>query len=119
MHQRQGEVEPPPHAAGVGTDPPVGRRGEVDPLEELHRARPPDRPREAVEHRLEVQRSRPVMYGSMAASCSATPMLRRTAAASATTSCPATRARPPVGRKSVASMRTVVLLPAPLGPRNP
>ncbi len=59
------------------------------------------------------------MYGSIAASCSATPMLRRTAAASDTTSCPATSARPPVGRSRVASMRTVVLFPAPFGPRNP
>ena len=46
-------------------------------------------------------------------------MARRTAAASLTTSCPATSARPPVGRSSVASMRTVVLFPAPFGPRKP
>src|SRR6266513_3932907 len=32
---------------------------------------------------------------------------------------PATRAVPPLGGRSVASMRSVVVLPAPLGPRNP
>ena len=42
----------------------------------------------------------------------------RTSPASATTSCPATRALPPVGRSSVVSIRTVVVLPAPLGPRK-
>src|SRR6056297_2572766 len=55
----------------------------------------------------------------MAASCRATPMLRRTESASATMSKPATRARPPVGRSRVVSIRTVVDFPAPLGPRKP
>src|SRR6202171_4901983 len=32
---------------------------------------------------------------------------------------PATRAEPPLGGMSVASIRRVVVLPAPLGPRNP
>jgi hypothetical protein len=35
------------------------------------------------------------------------------------TSKPATLARPPVGRRSVTSIRTVVVFPAPLGPRKP
>ena len=61
----------------------------------------------------------PVMSGSMAASCNATPIERRTMSASVTTSYPATLADPPVGRSKVVSMRTVVDLPAPLGPRNP
>ena len=34
-------------------------------------------------------------------------------------SCPATRPVPLVGRDIVVSMRTVVVLPAPLGPRIP
>src|SRR5690606_2586150 len=46
-------------------------------------------------------------------------MLRRTSSRSRTTSCPATRARPPVGLSSVHSMLIVVDLPAPFGPRNP
>ena len=46
-------------------------------------------------------------------------MLRRTPSGSPTRSCPATDARPPVGVNRVASMRTVVLLPAPFGPRKP
>ena len=43
-------------------------------------------------------------------------MARRTSAGSATTSCPATVAEPDVGVSSVVSMRSVVVLPAPLGP---
>ncbi len=46
-------------------------------------------------------------------------MERRTESASRTTSCPATRAVPSVGRNRVVSIRTMVDLPAPLGPRNP
>src|SRR5262245_10301027 len=46
-------------------------------------------------------------------------MLRRTAAASRTTSRPATRAHPASGRSSVVRMRTAVVLPAPFGPRTP
>ena len=42
----------------------------------------------------------------------------RTRAASLTTSWPPTQARPPSGRSSVASIRTVVVLPAPLGPSS-
>ncbi len=55
----------------------------------------------------------------MAASCNATPMLRRTSLAWVATSNPATMALPAVGRSRVVSMRTVVLLPAPFGPRKP
>src|SRR2546422_1769090 len=46
-------------------------------------------------------------------------MLFRTARLSRTTSCPAMRALPRVGRSSVARMWTVVVLPAPFGPRKP
>src|SRR5215831_6271985 len=48
-----------------------------------------------------------------------TPIRRFTATGSATTSIPATRARPPVGRTSVVSMPMVVDLPAPFGPSRP
>ena len=63
--------------------------------------------------------SRPVISGSRAASWSATPIFRLTAPGSFATSKPATSAHPPVGRSSVVSIRTVVVLPAPFGPRNP
>src|SRR5918994_4266322 len=63
--------------------------------------------------------SRPVRNGSSAASWSAAPIVARTFAPSATTSCPATHARPEVGGRSVVSMWTVVDFPAPFGPRNP
>src|ERR1700761_3765359 len=46
-------------------------------------------------------------------------MLRRTASRSGTTSWPADRGGPAVGLASVHSMLIVVVLPAPLGPRNP
>ena len=46
-------------------------------------------------------------------------MWRRTSSRSRTTSWPATRALPEVGRASVQSMLIVVVLPAPLGPRKP
>src|SRR5215213_7208651 len=46
-------------------------------------------------------------------------MRARSAGASETTSRPATRAVPASGSSSVARMRTVVVLPAPLGPRTP
>ena len=46
-------------------------------------------------------------------------MLRRTCTDSVTTSYPATVAVPAVGRSRVVSIRRVVVLPAPLGPRKP
>jgi hypothetical protein len=46
-------------------------------------------------------------------------MRRRTASGSLATSAPATRAVPDVIDSSVVSIRTVVDLPAPFGPRNP
>jgi hypothetical protein len=63
--------------------------------------------------------SLPVWRGSRPASCSATPMPRRAASGSEVTSTPATRADPEVMVIRVVSMRTVVDLPAPFGPRNP
>ena len=47
------------------------------------------------------------------------PMERRTSLCWRTTSNPATFAVPPLGRMRVQSIRTVVVLPAPFGPRNP
>ena len=46
-------------------------------------------------------------------------MLRRTCSDCVTTSNPATVAVPSVGFSSVVSMRSVVVLPAPFGPRKP
>ena len=46
-------------------------------------------------------------------------MLRRTASGSLMTSWPATRPVPLVGTLKVVSIRTVVVLPAPLGPSMP
>jgi len=46
-------------------------------------------------------------------------MCSRTEALAVTTSYPATRALPEVGRSTVQSIRNVVVLPAPFGPSNP
>src|SRR3954451_1769314 len=63
--------------------------------------------------------SSPVRCSSTAAYWPASPICARSAGASATTSRPATRALPASGSSSVARMRTVVVLPAPLGPSTP
>ena len=63
--------------------------------------------------------SRPVSSSSTVAAWPVRPMLRRTAAGSARMSWPATRPVPAVGRVSVVIIRTVVVLPAPLGPSRP
>ena len=63
--------------------------------------------------------SRPLCLGSSAASCNATPMRSRTSSAWVAMSKPATVAEPAVGARSVVSMRNVVDLPAPFGPKNP
>ena len=92
VHEREREVEPAAHAAGVAADAPVGGVGEPDALEQLVgarlRASGPRRPCSAPCMR---SSSRPVISGSIAASCSATPIARRTASASRTTSWPATQ----------------------------
>ena len=63
--------------------------------------------------------SRPVSSSSTVAAWPVRPMSARTASGSRRTSWPATRAVPLVGRLSVVIMRTVVVLPAPLGPSSP
>src|SRR3954469_8655689 len=63
--------------------------------------------------------SSPVRCSSTAAYWPASPMRARSAGASETTSRPATRALPASGSSSVARMRTIVVLPAPLGPSTP
>src|SRR3954468_11229688 len=66
-----------------------------------------------------VRFSSPVRFSSTAAFWPARPIRERSCAASRTTSRPATRAVPASGERSVERMRTVVVLPAPLGPSTP
>ncbi len=61
--------------------------------------------------------SRPVIISSTAAAWPASPIVRRTAIGSFTTSRPLTRSVPSSGRMSVATIRMKVVLPAPFGPR--
>src|SRR6202035_955041 len=62
--------------------------------------------------------SRPLRTSSTAANCPVSPNISRTATGSCTTSRPNTSARPASGSSSVASTRTSVVLPAPLGPSS-
>ena len=118
--ERGREVEPAAHAAGVGLRHAVGGVGEVEALEQLAPARlggargarrrggRPSRGSRA-----------PVRWSSTAAYWPARPMRARSFAASRTTSSPATRAVPASGESRVERIRTVVVLPAPLGPSTP
>ena len=60
--------------------------------------------------------SRPLIAGSTAANCPARPRSCRTRSGSRDTSCPNTRRLPESSRSSVATARTKVVFPAPLGP---
>jgi hypothetical protein len=51
--------------------------------------------------------------------CETTPITRLAAVGFATTSISAIQAEPPVGMTRVVSIPTVVVLPAPLGPKSP
>ncbi len=61
----------------------------------------------------------PVRSSSRAANWPVTATRARIAFRSLITSWPRTRAVPPSGRVKVVRMRIMVVLPAPLGPRNP
>src|SRR5271163_1781511 len=63
--------------------------------------------------------SHPVRSRSEVSACGITPILSRTWRGWRATSKPATNACPPLGGISVVSIRTRVVLPAPLGPSNP
>src|ERR1700722_3004227 len=63
--------------------------------------------------------SHPVRSRSEVSACGMTPIFSRTWRGCRATSKPATNAWPPLGVSSVVSIRTTVVLPAPLGPSNP
>src|SRR5208283_3937108 len=63
--------------------------------------------------------SHPVRSRSEVIACGMTPIFFRTRVGYRAMSSPATRASPEVGGSSVVSIRTRVVLPAPLGPRSP
>ena len=115
--QRHGEVEPALHAAGVRRGAPVGGVGQLEPGQQL--VDPARRLAGAAG-----ARGRPSAGGSRGRS--AARRSRRTARsrrwsgvrrrARVVTSNPATRASPSSASMSVERMRTMVVLPAPLGP---
>src|SRR5580692_3625031 len=63
--------------------------------------------------------SHPVRSRSEVSACGMTPIFSRTWRGWRATSKPATNAWPPLGVMSVVSIRTMVVLPAPLGPSSP
>jgi hypothetical protein len=66
-----------------------------------------------------LSRSSPVVLSSRANSPGRFPTRARTSTLCLCVSRPKTSARPPVGRMNPRSVRMVVVLPAPLGPRKP
>ena len=115
--QAGAEVEAAALTARVGAGPPVGHLGQAQLVDDQggRRRAPAGR---CPKSRAVISRfSRPVMVGSTAANCPARPMTRRTSMGWRATSWPRTRRVPPVGRTRVATVRTNVVLPAPLGPR--
>src|ERR1700722_14835922 len=63
--------------------------------------------------------SHPVRSRSEVIACGMTPIFLRTRVGCRATSSPATQASPELGGNSVVSIRTSVVLPAPLGPSSP
>ena len=119
LDQAGGEVDAAPLAAGELLDQPARELGGIEALESARRALAAAacalEPRSRA---ISMRFSRAVRFGSSAANWPVSEIVRRTARASLTTSWPLTLALPPSGRSSVASMRTVVVLPAPLGPSS-
>ena len=120
VHQRTGEVEAALHPARIRLGPAFGRVVQPDELQQLGRRGDPALTGDPVETALQLEQlppaSGPDRDRSPAAPrrCAGAPRRRRP-----TTSSPATEALPAVGGSSVHSIRTVVVLPAPLGPRKP
>ena len=98
VDQRHREVQAPAHAARVGADAALGGLLRPDALDQLGRARrAPTRGAMPCSVACSSISSRPVISRSSAASCSATPMRRRTSPGWVATSKPATVALPAGG----------------------
>ena len=121
VHQRGGEVEPPPHPARVGAHRPVAGVGQREAARAARRPGAGCRPARRCASRPTSRRfSRPVRFSSTAAYWPARPIAPRTSCGSLThVDRRAPRAVPASGRSTVVRIRTAVVLPAPLGPSNP
>ena len=96
--RRHGEVEPAPHAAGVGGGGLVGRLDEVEPLEQFARRAAGLRARPRwCRSAIRVRFSSPVSRSSTAENWPVTPIAARTASGSRARSWPATRSVAGVG----------------------
>ena len=120
VDERRGEVEPALHAARVAADAAVGGGGEVDPFEQVVGAPPALGGGDALQRRLQADQlaaghqrvERRFLQGDADRAPHRPRLLDHVVAGRRV-------ARPPVGSSSVVSIRTVVVLPAPLGPRKP
>ncbi len=120
VNERQGQVEATAHAARVGADAPVGGVGRARPGRAARRpARAPSCRGIACRVACRRSSSRPVMNGSIAASWRATPIERRTLAASVTTSNPATAGGPAGRAQQRGQHPDGRALAGAVGPRKP
>ncbi len=119
VDQSESDVEPTALTAGERLDGALVQAGEVEPLGEQGPAPSGLGPGQAVEPGLEFDLLGDPGLGPGGAALWTQPILRRTPWGSVSRSQPATVPVPPVGRSRVVSIRKVVVLPAPLGPRNP
>ena len=119
MDDAEADVQAAPHAAGVGLDVAVRGLDEAEPVEDLGRAPLGGRRVHAVQPALEDELAAPGLGRIRRAALRDVPDALADRPGSRARSAPATVAVPDVGASSVASIRSVVVLPAPLGPRKP
>ena len=86
VHERERQVEPALHPAGVAADLAIGRLGQADALEQLVARDCRSRRGRPLQRRLQAEVVAARQHGSSAASCSAAPIIERTAGPSRTTS---------------------------------
>ena len=120
VQQRRGEHQLLAHAVAVVDHQRVGRVGEAEQVEQLvGAARRSRRPACCATARGTRAARGPRSRSKSARSSGSTPMRAFAAIGSVHTSMPSTHTCPRSGRSSPVAMRSVVVLPAPLGPTMP
>ena len=125
VQQAERDLEPPPLPAGQRLDQPLLQPGQLELAgQQLPRAAAPRARRSGTARPGRAVPRAPGSSGRCRPSSGRWPAARSRSsraprAGSRSRSAPATVAVPAVGRSSVVSMRSVVVLPAPFGPRKP
>ena len=119
VDEPHGDVEPPPLATGQGADDPALGAREVEPLHELGGAPVGLGGRDAVEPRLHDELLADQAVGARAAALPDVADLAADPGRVGGEIVARDRGAARRGRSRVVSMRSVVVLPAPLGPRKP